>query len=174
MTCDEARRLARWGSMGTSVGRREKAALEAHLAECAACRGEVRFERVLAETLREAPTVAAPPSFADNVLAALPPPVVLPAPSLWSLWGWLVGGLALAAGSAFGMWHWRDLWLGWMDGWDVDLAMQSVRAQLGWQYLLNELNRVLGLLTASSTMLTAVALIAVAAWGATVLAGERR
>lgn len=85
----------------------EQAAFEVHLAECAACRGEVQAFREVAGLLAEAAPAAAPPAtLRDRVLreARRVHPIARPAGSRLA---WLAAAAALVVALAAGFGVWR-------------------------------------------------------------------
>lgn len=74
MTHDDVRTLAAEYALGT-LDAGERAAVDQHLAECAACRAHVAADQVVLDALgRSAPHVAPPASLRDRVLAAATAP----------------------------------------------------------------------------------------------------
>jgi|GEM_PF-1296155 len=162
MTCEMMREMARRRAAGEALSAAQAAALEAHLAECAACRAEVRFEETLALTIRETPTVAPPRAFAERVLAALPKPVDLPEPSFREFWAWVVGGFGLAAGAAWAVWHLRKVWLGW-------LFRPEGASAFDITYVFSQLQQAITTVNLPLMPILLTAIIGIVAWGATAL-----
>ena len=169
MTCEATRELIRRRTRGEKLCRSDAKALDAHLHACSECRAEARFEGLLAEAIAEQPAVRPSASFAANVLAALPQqqPVYVPEPSLRWLWGWAAGGIGLAAAAAWGVWHLRETWMGWLFNLEEGAFLNSTVLLYQIQYAVTNAN--LPLVSIAIT-----ALIAFVAWGATALAEPGR
>lgn len=72
MDCTDVERLiAREADDPSSLGTGERAALEAHLSGCAACRDAAADQRLVAQTLRAREPLPAPAGFAARVSARL-------------------------------------------------------------------------------------------------------
>ncbi len=85
----------------------ERAAFEAHLAECAACRGDVQaFREVTGLLAHAAPAVAPPATLRDRILreARQVRPIRRPGGARWA---WLAAAAALVVALAAGFGAWR-------------------------------------------------------------------
>jgi hypothetical protein len=163
------RDLIRRQARGEKLHRRERKALGAHLEACPACRAEARLDVLLAETISHQPTVTPSSSFAANVLAALPAlqPVALPEPSFRWVWGWAAGGVGLAGAVSWGVWVFREQWLGWLFNTGTGA---TIEATAFFYQIQNNIAHV----HFPIVSIAITALIAFTAWGATALAQPSR
>ena len=131
---------------------------------------DAKFELLLAATISEMPTVSPSSSFVDDLLTALPPPVALPEPSYRSLWGWAAGSVVLGAASALGVWHWRDVWPGWLAKGYAGVQTQAGAAHVDWVSLLQSVQSAIAGVEPWWLVMGVLAMIGIVAWTATELA----
>jgi anti-sigma factor RsiW len=123
LTADPAGLLMRY--LDGEVGARERGRIERHLADCRACRAEVRTYRALFGAVRRMPARRAPAHLAGGILAAVAADRARRRPAFPARWIELAGGVyaAVAVGAlvALGFSPWRD---------DLVLGMRRVASGL--------------------------------------------
>lgn len=174
MTYEEILTLARREACGDPLSESEATALAAYTTEHPERSADIRFEQAIAAAIAEQAVAEPSIDFVDAVMARLPAqPVVLPEPSSHGVWKWLLGAIGAGAGSAFAVWEWRAVWLGWLERLSgVAESEPSVVASFDWYAFLSDVSQRLSEISAPSSIAMLLIAIGLFAWGAITFAED--
>ncbi len=160
---------------GEAISNNERTQLDDYMATHPERCSDINFEKELAATIAELPTVTPSINFVDAVLAKLPiAPIHLPAPSFNNVWQWVAGSVGAGAASSMAAWHWREVWLGWLSDVAPTLAPEPGALTVSYYSFLGALGLQTPNIMTPTVIVGALIALGAFAWGAISFAEERR
>ena len=161
--------------LGETLSSHERTQLNDYVTAHPDRHSDIEFEKVLATTIINQPTVDPSLDFVDTLMSKLPvAPIHMPIPSLNKVWQWVASSVGAGAATSMAAWHWRDAWLGWLADTAPALVPEPGSITVGYYSFVGALGVQAPSVLTPTVIVGAMLALGAFAWGAVTFADETR